>query len=77
MKQKELHEKAQLLKAGQIVEIAGNFFRAVKIENWEKSSCCNQCDLDSICYGDVNEVCVEMETLESHNWMLKLAHKHK
>lgn len=77
MKQKELYEKAQLLKAGQIVEIAGNFFRAVHIECLGELSCCDQCDLDSICRDDVFDVCCEMETLESHNWQLKLAHRQK
>ena len=77
MTQKELYEKAQLLKAGQIVEITGNFFTAVQTYNWESSSSCDQCDLDSICRGDVFDVCLAMETLKSHHWMLKLANKHK
>lgn len=77
MKQKELYEKAQLLKAGQIVEIASDFFRAVKVDNWEKSSCCDQCDLDSICIGDVYDICCELESVESYHWLLKLAHPHK
>lgn len=74
MKQKELYEKAQLLKAGQVVEIAGDYFQAVHIDNREESYCCEQCDLDSICRGDVFDVCCEMETLASHDWLLKLAH---
>ena len=77
MKQKEIYEKAQLLKAGQVVEIAGDYFRAVQILKLEKSSCCDHCDLDSICRDDVFDVCCAMESLKSHNWMLKLAHKHK
>lgn len=76
MKQKELEEKVQLLKAGQIVEIAGDYFRAVKVEGWDIVACCEQCDLDSICRGDVNDVCSEMETVASHHWILKLAHPH-
>lgn len=74
MKQKELYEKVQLLKAGQIVEIAGDWFRAVKLDNALDVDCCYQCDLDSICRGDVFDVCCEMETDASHHWMLKLAH---
>lgn len=75
MRQKELYEKAQLLKAGQIVEIAGDWFRAVKVENYDKTSCCEECDLDSICRDDVFDVCCEMETAASHHWLLKLAHQ--
>lgn len=74
MKQKELYEKVQLLKAGQIVEIAADWFRAVKLENADFESCCQICDLDSICRGDVFDVCCEMETAASHHWILKLAH---
>ena len=74
MKQKELYEKAQLLKAGQVVEIAGDYFQAKHIDSHGESSCCEQCDLDSICRGDVFDVCCEMETLTSHDWLLKLAH---
>lgn len=77
MKQKELYEKAQLLKAGQVVEIAGDYFRAGHLVHHEESSCCEHCDLDSICRGDVFDVCWEMETLTSHDWLLKLALPHK
>ena len=75
MRQKELREKVALLKDGQTVWIAGDSFRAVKVENYDKESCCEQCDLDSICRGDVFEVCCAMETVESHHWLLKLAHR--
>lgn len=74
MKQKELNEKVQLLKAGQIVEIEGDYFRAVRLENDMPFGLCNECALDSICRGDVVEICCEMETAGSHRWYLKLAH---
>lgn len=74
MKAKEMAEKAALLKDGQIVEIAGDYFRAIRVEDWSKGSCCEQCDLDSICRDDVHDVCVEMETTASNHWILKLAH---
>lgn len=77
MKQKELYEKAQLLKAGQVVEIEGNFFRAIHTNIQEELSCCDHCDLDSICRDDVFNVCCEMETKESHGWLLKLAYRVK
>lgn len=69
-----MNEKVQLLKAGQIVEIEGDYFRAVRLEHDMPFGLCNECALDSICRGDVVEVCCEMETAGSHRWMLKLAH---
>lgn len=74
MKQKELNEKVQLLKAGQVVEIEGDFFQAVKLEDDMPFGLCAECGLDSICRDDVLEVCCEMESAGSHCWMLKLAH---
>lgn len=73
MKQSELSKKVALLKDGQIVQIADNWFRAIKFENGSTIDCCYQCDLDSICRGDVYDVCCEMETVADHHWMLKLA----
>ena len=75
MKTKEVNEKVQLLKAGQIVEINGDWFRASQIPaEWDMHAC-EACDLDSICRGDVNLVCSEMETTASYKWLLKLAHR--
>lgn len=74
MRQKELYEKVQLLKAGQIVEIAGDWFQAVKLDDDMPFGLCSECGLDSICRFDVLEVCCEMESAGSHRWMLKLAH---
>ena len=74
MKQKELEEKAQLLKAGQIVEIAGDWFRACRVaEGWEGRTC-EACELDSICKGDVALVCDTMDRPFYDRWYLKLAH---
>lgn len=74
MKQKELYEKVQLLKAGQIVEIAGDYFRALRVaEAWEGRAC-EACELDSICKGDVALVCNELDNLFNNRWYLKLAH---
>lgn len=74
MKKKTLYEKAQLLKAGQVVEINGDYFQAEKVNEDPFESCCQNCDLDSICRDEVFEVCCEMETAASHFWRLKLAH---
>lgn len=74
MNQKELNEKAQLLKAGQIVEIAGDWFRACRIpDDWDLRAC-EACDLDSICRGDVAKVCDELDRPFYSRYYLKLAH---
>ena len=74
MKQKELNEKVALLKDGQIVEIAGDWFQAFKVaEGWEGSAC-DACALDSICRGDVAVVCSELDSILNRRWYLKLAH---
>ena len=74
MRQRDLYKKVQLLKAGQVVQIAGDFFRAVKLENVDRTDICTHCDLDSICRDDVLDVCCGMESTRSRGWMLKLAH---
>lgn len=74
MKRKELNEKVQLLKAGQIVEIEGDYFRACRIAEGWGGRTCDACELDSICKGDVYQVCCEMETTPTFQWILKLAH---
>lgn len=74
MSQKELNQKVQLLKAGQIVEIAGDWFQAVKVpESW-KYRACELCELDSICRGEVAEVCKELDWPDFTRWYLKLTH---
>ena len=74
MTQKEMYKKVQLLKAGQIVEIEGDTFQAVRLEDDMPEGICSVCDLDSICRGDILNICCEMETMGSHRWYLKLAH---
>lgn len=74
MKQKELNEKVQLLKAGQVVEIEGNWFRACRVGDEWGGRVCDGCDLDSLCRGDVYQVCSKMETTPTYHWLLKLAH---
>lgn len=74
MKQKEIEEKAQLLKAGQIVEIAGDWFKACRIPDAWELRACEACDLDSICRGDVALVCDAMDRPFYSRWYLKLAH---
>lgn len=74
MRQKELNKKVQLLKAGQIVEIAGDYFQAKRIPDCYDAHPCNYCDMDSICRGDVAIVCDAMDETGKRQWFLKLAH---
>lgn len=75
MKRKELYEKVQLLKAGQVVEIEGDCFRACRVaEGWEGRAC-EACDLDCICRGDVELVCNELDWPFDNRYYLKLAHR--
>lgn len=74
MTEKEIYQKVQLLKAGQIVEIAGDWYRACRVaEGWEGRAC-EACDLDCICRGEVNQVCEELDAPFGNRWYLKLAH---
>lgn len=74
MTRKELNEKVQLLKAGQIVEIANDWFRACRVPDGWEGRACEACDLDSICRGDVQDVCSELDYPFDNKWFLKLAH---
>ena len=74
MRQKELNEKVQLLKAGQIVEINNDTFRAYRIPEDSCFIACEICELDSICRGDVIDVCSELDKPFGNKWILKLAH---
>lgn len=73
MNAKAIFKKCQLLKAGQVVEIDGNFFRAIQLGEIEASSPCYVCNLDSICKGNVTEVCIHLEVFPDDRWILKLA----
>lgn len=75
MKQKELNEKVALLRDGQVVQIEGDFFQAVRLpDDWQVRAC-EACDLDSICQGDVAIVCGELDKPLYTKWYLKLAHR--
>lgn len=74
MNRKELEMKVQLLKAGQIVEIAGDNFQAVKVPESYEYRACELCELDCICRGLVAEVCKELDWPSYDRWYLKLAH---
>ena len=74
MKEKELREKVALLKDGQIVDIAGDWFQAARLPEYWDEDPCNICELDSICRGDVNTICAALEDYGKCRWYLKLAH---
>lgn len=73
-KQLSTFEKAQLLKAGQVVEIQGDYFKAKKLEADPLTSPCVICELDSICKMAHCEICSELDTKAEHYWILELAH---
>lgn len=74
MKKKTLYEKAELLKAGQIVEINGDYFQAERIDDPFADYPCSYCNLDSLCHDDVNTICAELEDNGKARWLLHLAH---
>ena len=73
-KQLSIYEKAQLLKAGLVVEIQGDYFKAKKLEADPLIFPCLICTLDSICRTEHCEICAEMDTRTEHFWILELAH---
>lgn len=74
MRQRELNQKAALLKDGQVVRIGDDFFKAVRLpECWDESPC-YICELDSICHDDITDVCNELDGQPPYKWYLKLAH---
>lgn len=75
MKEKELREKVALLRDGQVVQIEGDFFRAIKLPEYFDDSPCTICELDSICRGDIRIICDELEGTMEFSWYLKLAHR--
>lgn len=74
MKYKNLYETAQLLKAGQVVQLESDFFRAEKFIGDPTDSPCLYCSLDSICRDDITDVCNELDAYGKDKWILKLAH---
>lgn len=75
MKQTEIAKKAKQLKAGEVVKIDGNWFRAVRLPSGCEVGACSCCDVDSLCKGDVAKVCTELDWPTWNKWYLKLAHR--
>lgn len=76
MKKKEFNQKVALLKAGQIVEINSDFFRAVRCEDEDINPCLDICNLDCICGDEISEICRELDWCSKTQWYLKLASDH-
>lgn len=72
MKVKEFYEKVDQLRAGQVVEIDGNYFKAKSFKFCNVGDECLVCSLDSLCKGDVAAVCTELPTSKRPHWMLEL-----
>lgn len=75
MKEKELRVKVALLKDGQIVEIANDWFQAVRLPDNDDEDPCFICDVDCLGRGDVNTICAALEDYGKCRWFLKLAHR--
>lgn len=74
MKEKEFREKVALLRDGQVVEIEGDCFQAVRLPEDFDGLPCSVCELDSICRNVISTICAELEDFGKSYWYLKLAH---
>lgn len=72
MNQRKLRKKVALLKSGQIVEINGNYFGAIRINDDDPQKPCLYCNVDCLCHGDVAEVCTELDFMSKSVWYLNL-----
>ena len=72
MKDNELAEKVALLKAGQEVKINGLRFKAMKINSEDLPFPCFYCGIQCLCFGDVAEVCNEIDFVSKDVWFLYL-----
>lgn len=66
-----IHAKAVRLCQGGIVEIDGHFVRAVRYVGNDLP--CYECEMDSICQGDMELVCAECDCTTGLKYILKLA----
>ena len=72
MKKNELHEKVELLKAGQRVEIDGLHFSAKRLHPAFNCSPCYECNVDCLCRGNIAEVCTMLDFMSKSVWYLHL-----
>ena len=72
MRKRELAQKVELLKDGQIVRIDGLYFSAKKVNEYFPPNPCDYCDVDCLCKGDVAEICDELNLHSKSVWYLHL-----
>lgn len=72
MTRKELNEKVCLLHDGQIVEIDGLMFSAIRISDDDPETPCFYCNVKSICRGNIQNVCTELDPFDVSRWYLWL-----
>lgn len=72
MSDKEIREKVALLKDGQIVEIDGNRYKAVRLSPVDDDFPCHCCNVDSNCRYNVFFVCCELDKLSKNSYHLQL-----
>lgn len=65
-----LHELAIRLCEGGTVYFEGHFLKAVKVPSG--FSCCDECDLDSICHDTISSLCCECDNYVGEYHLLKL-----
>ena len=65
-----LHELAVRLCEGDTVYFEGHFIKAVKVPSG--FSCCDECDLDSICRHPISYLCLECDNYDGESHLLKL-----
>lgn len=72
MSDKEIREKAALLADGQIVEIDGNNYKAVRLSPTLEGSPCYYCEVECNCHYNVLLVCFELENSPKSQYHLQL-----
>lgn len=72
MSDKEISEKVALLKDGQIVEIDGNCYKAIRVSPAWRGEECYYCEVDSNCRDNVTVICSELDVLAKNPYLLRL-----
>lgn len=72
MTEKEILKKASLLRNKRPVEIDGNWYRAIQLFDDAAYNECFFCEVDSLCQGNVKEICSELDSSHHTSWLLEL-----
>lgn len=67
-----MDEKVELLRAGQVVEIGGNWFKAKNLPDLRGFIECCECSVDCACDEVVNAICASLSTYNRPYWLLEL-----